>query len=69
MNPTTSPSSNPTTMLNTKLGLRERIKTAQSINELEELFTLTSTYKSASSQTIRRWNKAYSERKSQLLSL
>lgn len=68
MNTTNLPP-NPTHTLMTKNGLQERMRTAQSLEELESLRTLSLTYTNACSKTINRWKKIFTQRKSYLLSL
>lgn len=55
--------------MSSKTGLLERIKTAQSIEELETLYKLSFAFREASSKTIRRWKKAFDNRKQTLSSL
>lgn len=52
-----------------KISLATRLKHAQSIEELEQLFKLSFAFREASSKTIRRWKEIFDRRKQQLLSL
>lgn len=52
-----------------KISLATRLKNAQSIEELEQLFKLSFAFREASSKTIKRWKKIFDQRKQQLLSL
>lgn len=60
---------NPSRTLSTPLGLLDKMKTAQSRAELDDLLSKSRGYRNASSKTINRWNKAYKVRQTQLQSL
>jgi len=52
-----------------KISLATRMKHAASLEELETLFKLSTTFRTASSKTIRLWKKTFLARKSTLESL
>lgn len=62
-----TPPPNPSHTMSTKTGLLERIRTAQSIEELETLYKLSFAFREASNKTIRRWKSAFETRKATLL--